>query len=404
MWVRRRVDIEWSDLAFGLWRCFFPGEGPREAIERSWNAPALVSLSVRTGFDLCWQALEVPKGSEVLMSAVNVPAMFRLVEEHGLVPVPLDIDAGSLRPTLEDVRQAITPRTRVIVVAHLFGTRVDLGDVAALARERGLVLIEDHAQAFSGVPDAASSSADVALWSFGPIKAATALGGAVAATRDPQLMERMRAIENSYPMQRRIRYASRLLKYVTLKAVSYRLPFGVLMRVLSWAGVDTDAWLNARVRSFGDAAPLPALRRRPSGPLLALLDRRLRTFDVTGVGCRRRRGFALEREIGNQAHVPGAAAAWRGFDLFPVCVANTAQLVAALRRYGFDAGTGRNLAVFGAEEGAGGLEGACGLLANAVFIPFYAAMPDRELRRLARVLIDVSASEPPFYETSQMRP
>lgn len=389
MWVRRRIDIRWSDLAFGLWRCIVPGESRRTAIEQSWSreASAVVCLSVRTGFDLCLQALEFPKGSEILMSAVNVPAMFRLVEEHGLVPVPLDIDAASLRPTVEDVRKAITPRTRAIVVAHLFGTRVDLGDVATLAREGGLVLIEDHAQAFSGVPDAASSSADVALWSFGPIKAATALGGAIAAARDPQLMGRMRAIESTYSVQRRIRYASRVLKYAALKAVGYRLPFGVLMRVLSWAGVDNDVWLNARVRSFGDTAPLSALRRRPSGPLLAVLDRRLRTFDPMGVACRRRRGFALEREIENQAHVPGGAAAWRGFDLFPVCVANTAQLLAALRRDGFDAGTGRNLAVFGEEEGAG-LVGACRLLANAVFIPFYAAMPDRELRRLARVLKD----------------
>ncbi|MCY3810835.1 MAG: DegT/DnrJ/EryC1/StrS family aminotransferase [Gammaproteobacteria bacterium] len=389
MWVRRRLDIQWSDLAFGLWRCFSTDENRRAAIERAWSgdASALACLSVRTGFDLCWQALEVPKGSEVLMSAINVPAMFRLVEEYGLIPVPLDIDAASLRPTVEDVRQAITPRTRAIVVAHLFGTRVDLGDIAALARERGLVLIEDHAQAFSGVPDAASSSADVALWSFGPIKAATALGGAIAVALDPQLMGRMRAIESTYPVQRRIRYASRLLKYATLKAVSYRLPFGVLMGVLSWAGVDTDAWLNARVRSFDDTAPLSALRRRPSGPLLALLDRRLRTFDAAGVACRRRRGLALERMVEDHARVPGAAAAWRGFDLFPVCVADTARLVAALRRYGFDAGTGRNLAVFGEEEGAG-LVGACRLLANAVFIPFYAAMPDRELRRLARALKD----------------
>jgi len=391
MWVRRRVDIDWSDLAFGLWRCFFPGESRREAIERRWDAPALVTLSVRSGFDLCLQALELPKGSEVLMSAVNVPAMFRLVEEHGLIPVPLDIDAASLRPTVEDVRQAITPRTRAIVVAHLFGTRVDLGDIAALARERGLVLIEDHAQAFSGVSDAASVSADVAFWSFGPIKAATALGGAVASARDPRLIGRMRAIESTYPAQRRIRYASRLLKYATLKAVSYRFPFSVLIGVLSWAGVDTDAWLNARVRGFGDTAPSSALRRHPSGPLLALLDRRLRTFDTAGVAGRRRRGLALERTIEGHARVPGAAAAWRGFDVFPVCVANTARLVAALRRYGFDAGTGRNLAVFGAEEGSG-VVGATRLLANVVFIPFYAAMPDRELRRLARVLKMLSAT------------
>lgn len=386
MWVRRRIDIQWSDLAFGLWRCFLPGES-RGAIERAWSgdAPALACLSVRTGFDLCLQALELPKGSEILMSAVNVPAMFRLVEEHGLLPVPLDIDADSLGPTLADVRQAITPRTRAIVVAHLFGTRADLDDVATLARERGVVMIEDHAQAFCGIPDTTLPSADVALWSFGPIKAATALGGAVAVARSQRVMARMRAIESTYPVQPRTRYVLRLLKYAVLKVASYRLTFGVLVRVLSWVGVDTDAWLNARVRSFGDAALVSALRQRPPGALFALLDRRLRDFDVAGAARRRRRGLEFERTIRGYACVPGAAASWRGFDLFPVRVANTARLLAALRRHGFDAGARGNLVVLDAENGVGPAS-ARELLGNAVFIPFYPAMPDRELRRLADVI------------------
>lgn len=387
MWVRRRLDIQWSDLAFGLWRSFFPGESRRSVIERAWagDAPVLVCLSVRTGFDLCLQALELPRGSEILMSAVNVPAMFRLVEEHGLVPVPLDIDAGGLRPALADVRQAITPRTRAIVVAHLFGTRADVDDIAALARERDVLLIEDHAQAFSGVPDTTPPSADVALWSFGPIKAATALGGAVVTARSRPLIERMRAIESAYPVQSWARYASRLLKYAMLKATSYRFPFGVLVRVLSWVGVDTDAWLNARVRSFGDVGLVSALRRRPQRSLVALLDRRLRDFDVLGVARRRQRGLEFERMIQGYACVPGAAAAWRGFDLFPVRGADTAGLVAALRRHGFDAGNGGNLVVLAAENGVRPTS-ARQLLENTVFVPYYAAMPDRELRRLADVI------------------
>lgn len=387
MWVRRRLDIQWSDLAFGLWRCFFPGENRRAAIERAWSsdASALACLSVRTGFDLCLQALELPRGSEILMSAVNVPAMFRLVEEHGLVPVPLDIDADGLRPALADVRQAVTPRTRAIVVAHLFGTRADLADIAALARERDVVLIEDHAQAFSGVPDTAPESADVALWSFGPIKAATALGGAVVTARSRRLIERMRAIESAYPVQPRIRYAMRLLKYAALKVASCRFPFGVLVRVLSWVGVDPDAWLNARVRSFGDAGLVSSLRQRPRGSPLALLDRRLRDFDVAGVARRRQRGLEFERMIQGYACVPGAAAAWRGFDLFPVRAADTAGLVAALRRHGFDAGTRGNLVVLAGEAGVRPTS-ARQLLENTVFVPCYAAMPDRELRRLADVI------------------
>ena len=393
MWVRRRLDIQWSDLAFGFWRCAFPGENRRAAIELTWSgdAHALACLSVRTGFDLCLQALGLPKGSEILMSAVNVPAMFRLVEEHGLVPVPLDIDSEALRPTLADVRHAITPRTRAIVVAHLFGTRADLDDIAALARGCGVVMIEDHAQAFCGVPETAPS-ADIAFWSFGPIKAATALGGAIAVVHDVRLAERMRAIESAYRVQPWTYYVLRLLKYATLKAASYRFPFGVLVRALSWAG-DYDAWLNARVRSFEDAGLVRALRHRPRGSLFAVLERRLRDHDGAEAARRRRRGLDFEEMIRGYARVPGAAAAWRGFDLFPVRVANTARLLAALRRRGFDAGTRGNLVVLDAENGVDPAS-ARELLENTVFIPFYAAMPDRELRRLAHVIKDAVAAAP----------
>lgn len=53
---------------------------------------------------------------------------------------------------------------------------------------------------------------------------------------------------------------------------------------------------------------------------------------------------------GRAACVPGRAAAWRGFDLLPVCVADTARLLATLRRHGFDAGTRGNLVGFGRRE------------------------------------------------------
>ena len=195
----------------------------------------------------------------------------------------------------------------------------------------------------------------------------------------------MRAIESAYPVQPRIRYVLRLLKYALLKAASYRFSFGVLVRVLSWVGIDTDAWLSARVRSFGDTVLSSALRQRPPGSLCALLNRRLRDFDVAGVARRRQRGLEFERMIQGYACVPGAAAAWRGFDLFPVSAGDTARLVAALRRHGFDAGTRGNLVVLAGEAGVRPTS-ARQLLENTVFVSFYAAMPDRELRRLAEVI------------------
>ena len=58
-----------------------------------------VFLSVRTALDLLLEAWALPRGSEVLMSAVTIPDMVAIVRHHGLVPVPVDLDMRRLAPT-----------------------------------------------------------------------------------------------------------------------------------------------------------------------------------------------------------------------------------------------------------------------------------------------------------------
>ena len=94
MWPRKQLDIDWTDFAFGL-RSFVVSAPPRNIVPAGW-IPAnesLVSLSVRTGWDLFLSAAGLPPGSEIIMSSVTIPDMARIVEHHCLVPVPIDIDA-----------------------------------------------------------------------------------------------------------------------------------------------------------------------------------------------------------------------------------------------------------------------------------------------------------------------
>lgn len=76
------------------------------------------------------------------MSALTIRDMTRIVEEHGLVPVPVDLDARTLAVRPESLARAVTPKTRAIVVAHLFGSRMPMEPVVRFARERNLFLIE----------------------------------------------------------------------------------------------------------------------------------------------------------------------------------------------------------------------------------------------------------------------
>ena len=186
---RGKIDIGWSDLLYGLGCCGWPGDRKRvqRKVEAFWSdrAGALACLSVRSGFDLLLQSYALPPGSEVLVSAITIRDMTRILEEHQLVPVPVDLDMKRLEVKPHCLERGLTPKTRALLVAHIFGSRMDLDPVAGFARQHQLLLIEDCAQAYLGNDYRGHPDSDVAMFSFGPTKTNTALGGAVLRIQTP---------------------------------------------------------------------------------------------------------------------------------------------------------------------------------------------------------------------------
>lgn len=364
MWARKRIDIGWRDLAAGLGYCLTRRRRPA--------FDDFACLSVRSGFDCLLGALNFPPGSEVMMSALTIPDMARIVEARGLVPVPVDLDIRRMAPV--DLERARTPATRVLLVAHLFGGRLDMEPLRKFAGQHGLLLVEDCAQAFDG---ALISDADVSMYSFGPIKTATALGGAILRVRDGALRERMTALQASWPVQGRLSYALRILKYAVLKAVSGRVVFGILVALLGGAH---DRLLNRAVRGFANGG----FRRSPSAPLLAMMARRLRTFD----GARIERRRHLARRFTNHAAVAGAH--W----VLPVLSDDPRRLIEQMRAAGFDATQGDSMAVVEPPPGRPEATEARRALARIVYLPLYPEMTDEAMEQMARVLRPALATSP----------
>ena len=126
----------------------------------------LVGLSVRSAWDLLLGVLDWPPGSEVLVSAVTHPEWSRSCGRTGCAPVPVDLDLDAMAPPVAALEAARTERTRGLLVAHLFGGRLDIEPIRDSARQHGLLLVEDSAQAFTGLASLAPSGADVSLFSF----------------------------------------------------------------------------------------------------------------------------------------------------------------------------------------------------------------------------------------------
>jgi dTDP-4-amino-4,6-dideoxygalactose transaminase len=398
MWVRKRVDIGWSDLAAALAHCLAPGDRATRAakLERIWSHgdDAVACLSVRSGFDLWLSAMNLPVGSEVLVSAITIPDMLRIIEDHGLVPVPVDIDPDHLAVDTASLEQGLSPRTRAILVAHLFGTRHPLDDVARFARRHKLSLIEDCAQAFIGAGFTGHPEADVSMFSFGPIKTATALGGALLRVPDGEVRERMRQVLAAQPLHGSWTYARRVLKYTGIKFLTGRLSYAAVFHSWELLGRDPDQLVNGAVRGFAGPGFFRRIRRQPAASLLAVMQRRISRFDTEQLARRGRNGRFLLEQLRGSLVSPGWASAEHTYWVFPVLVDESSRLISALRRAGFDGSSAHSMCVVPPppnrpEQRAVMAEN---ILPRIVYLPYCSALPRSEMERMADVVRAVAES------------
>jgi perosamine synthetase len=353
----------------------------------------ITCASVRSGLELVLEALELAPRTEVVVSAITHPDMVRILERHGLVAVPVDIDLETLAPVPSALEAAVGDRTGAILVAHLFGGRVDLTHVAALASERGLIVLEDCAQSLRGRDDRGDEAADVSLFSFGSIKTCPALGGAILYVRRPDLLAKVRALHASWPRQPRREYAARVLRFFGLCALQNPVVYGAFVRLAAAAGIDTDGLVNSTVHALRPPAGDETeqferwLRRQPSAPLLALLGHRLRRFDACRLGRRAALGEELAASLPERLAHPGGAALDRTHWVFPVMAEDPADLISALRDAGFDA-TRATTSI--AAVGSPPPHGAAELMERVVFVPAYPELPRSVVERLKSVLQDAA--------------
>jgi dTDP-4-amino-4,6-dideoxygalactose transaminase len=392
MWPRLRLDIDGSDLCAAAWACAAARERRAVArrIEERWSerGDALACLSVRSALDLFLAAAELPARSEVLVSALTIPDMARVLAAHGLVSVPVDLELASLAPRPEALEAARTPRTRAVLVAHLFGSRTDLGPVLDFAARHGLLVLEDCAQAYAGDGWRGHERSDVSFFSFGMIKTATALGGGIARVRDVRLLQRMRELEAIRPVAGRGWFARRVLKAALLHALSGPRTFAAFAWLCRARGREIDDVLHAWTRGFPGPDFLERIRRQPNAALLHLLERRLASYPARRVERRSALGEELARALPAELSAPGRAAPLRTHWVFPVQARDPARLVARLRSAGFDATRRSSLVAIAppVQTAIRAPEACARLLREVVYVPLVPGLDPDARRRLMGAL------------------
>ncbi|MGE4102833.1 MAG: DegT/DnrJ/EryC1/StrS family aminotransferase [Pirellulales bacterium] len=138
-------------------------------------------------------AIDPEPGDEIVTTAVTDMGALTPILYQGAIPVFADIDPLSYNVTAETIAAALSPRTKAIIVTHLFGNPCEMGPIMELARARGIPVIEDCAQAFGArVGDQpVGAIGDIGCFSLQQGKHITTGEGGIVTTNNADYARRM---------------------------------------------------------------------------------------------------------------------------------------------------------------------------------------------------------------------
>jgi dTDP-4-amino-4,6-dideoxygalactose transaminase len=202
------ADEVWPSIEAEYLACLrgarYIGGRPVASFEEEWAAFCGTghAVGVANGTDaleLTLTALGVGPGDEVVIPANTFVATAAAVVRAGATPCFADVSDETLLMTDATLRAALTPRTRAVMVVHLFGQLPDMDALRAVTDEAGILLIEDAAQAHGAEWEGrrAGSFGAAACFSFYPGKNLGAFGdGGAVVTAQPEIADRVRALAN----------------------------------------------------------------------------------------------------------------------------------------------------------------------------------------------------------------
>lgn len=157
-------------------------------------------------------AIGLPPGSEVMVPSYTASASIVPMRFFGLVPVFVDIDPRTACFDVDHARKVLTPRTRALVVMHAWGLPCDMDAVAAFAKEKGLLLLEDAAQAqgASFASRRVGTWGEIGVFSYQLSKVLPAVEGGMGIYKSNEHYERATAFGNydlpaSFPAESKYR-------------------------------------------------------------------------------------------------------------------------------------------------------------------------------------------------------
>jgi perosamine synthetase len=173
-------------------------------------------------------AAGLKSGDEAITTPMTFAATANCVLYQGATPVFADVSRDTLNLNPEEVEKKISPKTRAIFPVDYAGHPAELTPILEIARERGLIVIEDacHALGAEYAGRRVGGIADMTVFSFHPVKHITTGEGGMVVTNNPQFAETLRRFRNhGISSDARQRQSAGQWHYeMVLLGFNYRLP------------------------------------------------------------------------------------------------------------------------------------------------------------------------------------
>lgn len=151
---------------------------------------AILTSSYRLGLLDTLEALNLPKGSEVILGPITIADTINSIRMAGLEPVLCDLDQDTQAPSTSDVIQNITSKSKIILVTYLSGIVPRIDELIEISKKSGLILIEDFSQAMGATYQnkPVGSHGDISIASLSIGKNLSTLAGGLILFNDAKLL------------------------------------------------------------------------------------------------------------------------------------------------------------------------------------------------------------------------
>lgn len=217
-----KLTNRFKELAFAYLRIIF-GRLKRgmqtikleEAFKERFHAKrAIIFPHARTALHFILKAMNLEKGSEVLMTPLTIADMVNSIHTIGLKPVFVDIELDTFCFEIDKLKKSITPKTKAILVTYIFGIVPDIEKIQKIAQDHGLKLIEDCSQCFDASYKGRliGTFGDAAFFSLTNFKVCSSLFGGMIITNDEKLADQLNKFRDNSLLPAR---GSMLLKLIS---------------------------------------------------------------------------------------------------------------------------------------------------------------------------------------------